>query len=89
LQVALINAVVPMMFAYGSAMGQEEMCERALKLLDKMKKEDNSVVKSWQAVGLEVCTASDSQAVLQLQKEYCDKKKCLYCRIGHRILSRK
>ncbi len=89
LQVALINAVVPMMFAYGTAVGQEGFCDRALLLLESVKGEDNSIVRAWKAAGVAVDSAFDSQAVLQLQKEYCDKKKCLYCRIGHRILSRK
>lgn len=89
LQVALINAVVPMMFAYGTATGQEELCSRALSLLESVKGEDNSVVREWRSAGMTIDSAYDSQAVLQLQKEYCDKKKCLYCRIGHRILSRK
>lgn len=89
LQVALINAVVPMMFAYGTATGQEALCARAISLLEEVKGEDNSVVRDWKAAGMAIHSAYDSQAVLQLQKEYCDKKKCLYCRIGHRILNRK
>ena len=32
---------------------------------------------------------ADSQALIQLKKEYCDKKKCLYCRIGYEYLKRK
>jgi len=89
LQVALINAVVPMMFAYGTAIGQEELCNRALSLLEEMSCEDNTIIRNWKSAGVRLESAYDSQAVLQLQKEYCDKKKCLYCRIGHRILSRK
>lgn len=89
LQVALINAVVPMMFAYGRSTGDEELCERAIMLLETMKPEENGIVREWRGVGVEVASAFDSQAVIQLQREYCDRKKCLYCRIGHRILSRK
>jgi hypothetical protein len=89
LQVAFINAVVPMMFAYGKTMGQSELCDRAISLLETLKSEENVIVREWRLAGVEVASAYDSQAVVQLQKEYCDKKKCLYCRIGHRILSRK
>jgi Protein of unknown function (DUF2851). len=89
LQVALINAVVPMMFAFGTSTGQEELCNRALFLLEEIQGEDNAIVRNWKSAGVSVESAFDSQAVIQLQKEYCDKKKCLYCRIGHRILSRK
>ncbi|MFZ4455206.1 MAG: DUF2851 family protein [Bacteroidales bacterium] len=89
LQVAFINAVVPMMFAYGRATGNEELCEQAVALLETLPSEENSIVREWRGVGVEVASAFDSQAIIQLQRDYCDKKKCLYCRIGHRILSRK
>ncbi len=89
LQVALINAVIPMMFAYGRATAQEDLCDRAISLLETLKSEDNKIVREWRSVGVEVATAFDSQSIIQLQREYCDKKKCIYCRIGHRILSRK
>ena len=43
----------------------------------------------WSGAGIPVQTAADSQALLQLQKEYCDKKKCLYCRFGYEYLRHK
>ena len=43
-------------------------------------------MKMWQDVGLEVQNAGDSQALLQLKKEYCDRKYCLRCRIGYEYL---
>jgi len=36
---------------------------------------------------LKVENAFDSQALLQLKKQYCDEKKCLRCRIGHKVLT--
>jgi len=89
LQVLLINAVVPVMFAYGRSTSNEEICNRALSLLENTKAEDNRIVREWSRAGIPVLSAYDSQAILQLRNEYCEKKKCLYCRIGHRILSKK
>lgn len=40
-------------------------------------------------VGLPVRTAGDSQALIQLKKEYCDRKDCLRCRFGYEYLRRK
>ena len=42
----------------------------------------------WQQCGLVVENAGDSQALIQLKKEYCDKKECLRCRIGYEYLKR-
>ena len=55
-------------------------------MLDSLKTEDNTVVRMWQKVGLKAETASDSQALLQLKKRYCDRKDCLRCRIGYEYL---
>jgi hypothetical protein len=43
----------------------------------------------WKECGLEVQTAGDSQALIQLKKEYCDRRDCLRCRIGYEYLIRK
>jgi hypothetical protein len=43
----------------------------------------------WQQCGLPVQSAGDSQALIQLKKEYCDKRDCLRCRIGYEYLRAK
>ena len=42
----------------------------------------------WQDCGLTVDNAGDSQALIQLKKEYCDKKDCLHCRIGYEYMKK-
>ena len=37
---------------------------------------------------LEVKSAGDSQALIQLKREYCDKRDCLRCRIGYEYLKK-
>lgn len=59
------------------------------QLLEELKAENNYVTRMWSGAGIPVQTAADSQALLQLQKEYCDKKKCLYCRFGYEHLRHK
>ena len=60
-----------------------------MTLLEKIPAEKNSIVAGWQTIGIEINTAYDSQAFIQLKKCYCDEKKCLRCRIGHKVLTRK
>lgn len=88
LNVIIINTVVPMLFAYGKMRGDERYCDRAMSILESIKPERNSIVKEFEASGVEVNSAFDSQAIIQLRKEYCNKRKCLYCNIGYRILSK-
>lgn len=86
LDLLIINTVVPFLYAYGLHKADEQMCDRAGRFLDELKAEDNRIIRSWCAAGLPVATAADSQALLQLQKEYCDQRKCLYCRFGYEYL---
>lgn len=82
----IINTVVPFLYTYGLHKADEQLCDRAVNFLEEMKAENNHVTRLWDGAGLSVRTAADSQALLQLQKEYCDKKKCLYCRFGYEYL---
>lgn len=86
LNLIVINTVIPIMFAYGRINKKEVLCERSFDLFDEIKPEDNNIVRMWQECGLHVRSAGDSQALIQLKKEYCDKKECLRCRIGREYL---
>ncbi|WP_028897212.1 DUF2851 family protein [Prevotella sp. HUN102] len=86
LQLLIINTVVPMLFAYGRHKSSEKLCGRAFDFLETLKAENNHIVRMWREVGLEVDSAGDSQALIQLKKEYCDRKDCLRCRIGYEYL---
>lgn len=87
LDIILINTVTPILFAYGKAVGSEEHCERALKFLDTLKPEQNSITKRFAKLKMPLNSASDSQAIIQLHREYCEVRKCMFCRIGHKILT--
>lgn len=89
LNLLMINTAIPMLFAYGRHRSKEVLCDRAFDLLEQLKAENNYIIRMWQQVGLPVQTAGDSQALIQLKKEYCDKKDCLRCRFGYEYLRRK
>ena len=81
-----INTAIPMLFAMGRHRQKEEWCDRAFDFLEKLKAEKNHIITMWQECGLQVKTAGDSQALIQLKKEYCDRRDCLRCRIGYEYL---
>ncbi len=85
----LINTVIPFLYAYGLHKGDNLMCERATLFLESLKAENNHITRIWSNAGIPVYTAADSQALIQLQKEYCNKKDCLRCRFGYEYLKRK
>ena len=89
LRLLLINTAVPMVFAYGAHRQRHELCDRAFDMLSQIKGEDNHIVRLWRECGIAAENAGDTQALIQLQKQYCDRRECLRCRIGHRYLTAK
>ena len=86
LNLLMINTVIPVLFAYGRHQSKEKYCDRAFDFLEQLKAENNHIVRMWKECGLKVDNAGDSQALIQLKNEYCDKKNCLRCRIGYEYL---
>lgn len=78
----IINAVVPTLLSYYKWQGDEERCEQALTLLEQLPAEQNHYVAQWTAAGIDLRSAFDTQAVIQLTTHYCQPHKCLQCRIG-------
>lgn len=89
LNLLMINTAIPMLFAYGKHISDERLCERAYDFLDRLKAENNNIIRLWRACGLDVRSAGDSQALIQLKNEYCDHRDCLRCRIGYEYLKSK
>ncbi len=85
----MINCAIPMLFAYGKSFVKEHLCERALNLLEELPPENNNITRMWRDVGLDVRSAGDSQALIQLKKQYCDRRDCLNCRFGYEYLNQK
>ena len=86
LNLLMINTAIPMLFSYGRYHMKEMLCDRAFDFLEQLKAENNHITRMWQSCGLDVMNAGDSQALIQLKKEYCDKKDCLRCRFGYEYL---
>ena len=84
----IINVVAPLIYAYGARIGDPDLAEKALDLLSSLPPENNGIIRDWEQYGLRAGDALRSQALLHLRKEYCDPRKCLFCRFGHSLLSK-
>lgn len=88
IDIILINTVAPLLYSYGELTGSYEMTDKAIKLLEDLRAESNSIVSHFVAYGIDCPDALTSQALVQLKREYCDARKCIYCKIGHHLLSK-
>lgn len=84
--VLVINAVIPLLFCYGQFHKDQAYCEKALRFLEDISTEDNSVIRHFHAIGIKADNAMQSQALLHLYNHYCRRKRCLECSIGNVLL---
>ena len=82
----LINTIVPIKFAYAKSQGKE-IAEDILQLMQDLSAEKNSIVSKFQELKKVANSANQSQALIQLKTNYCDKNKCLQCAIGNALIS--
>ncbi|MDE7407832.1 MAG: DUF2851 family protein, partial [Muribaculaceae bacterium] len=88
-KILLINVVIPLQYAYGYYIGDDSLSHQAIQLLQQLPPEHNSIVSLFIKAGLKCHNAFESQAMIELRRTYCEQRKCLYCRFGHRLLSAK
>ena len=87
--IIIINVVVPLLISYGKSIDSLKYIDRGFKLLEEIKPEKNKIVRLFQDLELSVTSALDTQALIQLHSEYCNKKECLRCSIGNYLVKPK
>ncbi len=87
IDIVLINTVAPLYYAYGELTDDYRMTDKAIALLEDLKPEKNSIVDNFVYYGIDCPDALTSQALIELKREYCEARKCIYCKIGHYLLS--
>ena len=82
----IINTVAPVLFAYGSYHTENKYKDKALQCLEEIAAEKNLITRGFEQLNIENKNAWDSQALIELKNEYCNKKRCLECSVGNSIL---
>lgn len=84
----IINTIVPVLFAYGIHHNEQVYKDRAIKWLDELSAEKNSITKGFENLDFSNRSALDSQALIELKNKYCNNRLCLHCAIGNALLKR-
>jgi hypothetical protein len=82
-----INLVAPFYFLYGEAKALPSFKEKGLAFLELLPPESNSDLSRWKGLGITAIDALHTQALIHLKSCYCDKRRCLECRIGNALLN--
>ncbi len=86
IQLITINTIVPFLFFYGQDRQEVRYQEKALRLLEELPPERNNIIEGWKTLGVKPESAYQTQALLELKRAYCDRRRCLQCAIGAAIL---
>ncbi len=81
----IINTISPIVFAYGLHLKEEKFKEKAIQWLQEVKPESNNIITQWQQLGKTVTNSFETQAIIELYKNYCLQRKCLQCAVGNAI----
>jgi hypothetical protein len=84
----IINAVIPMLFLWQKYYNPNYDPETILDFLKSLKPENNRITREWERLDVVAKNSYESQAIINLKKNYCDNKRCLRCNIGYEILSK-
>jgi len=81
----VMNTIVPLQFAYSKRQGKDSV-EHLLQLLEQIAPEQNAIVEKFNGFGIPTQSAFETQALLQLKNDYCNRGRCLACEIGIQLL---
>jgi Protein of unknown function (DUF2851) len=82
----IINSIIPLLYTYGKTVPDAGLLKKAIGWLEEIPAEQNHLVTGWKRIGIAVNKSAGSQAMIELKKEYCDRRKCLDCEIGRQLL---
>lgn len=83
----MINVLVPLIYAHGLTTSDTGEMDSAVRLWEELDAEQNSITRGFKNYGIKVDNALTSQALIQLHRQYCERRRCPECRLGHRLLS--
>ena len=81
----IINTIIPFQFAYSKSLGKE-LSESLLNLIKEVSPESNAIIQKFNSFEIKSKNAFETQSLLQLKNEYCNKSRCLECAIGIEVI---
>jgi len=82
----IVNVVVPILFVYASSIQNEDLKNKAIRFLEQLNAEKNTIILNFEKLGIKSKNALQSQALIELKTNFCSQKKCLHCSIGNHLL---
>ena len=87
IELLIINTIIPLKFYYEKQKGEVDY-EVLFDIMRDLKPEQNSKVNVFETLRAKTNTSAfNSQALLHLKLNYCDKNYCLKCHLGQKLIN--
>ena len=83
----VINTIIPIQFAFAKSHGKE-ISEDLIRFLKEVAPEKNAIIDKFNSFGIVSKSSFETQSLLQLKNEYCNKSKCLECSVGVELMKK-
>ncbi|MBL4939874.1 MAG: DUF2851 family protein [Lutibacter sp.] len=83
----LINTIIPLKFMHLKSLGKSDFSS-VITIFNQMKPEKNVIIEKFKELKIKSNNAFETQALLQLKNNYCNKQRCLNCSIGLVLMGR-
>lgn len=87
IDILLINTMIPYKYAYALYKNNPAEAEEAMKLMEHIAPENNTIIRQWRVLGQAIRNAADTQALLHLYQNYCQHHECINCEVGYAIFN--
>ena len=85
----IVNSVIPFLWWLSHRLSDDSYRNKAFEILELLPPEKNEKINAWKKVGVVPVNALESQGLIELNNEFCGRKKCLECVIGNAVLRQK
>lgn len=86
----IINTIVPVQFSFAKFTANYELQQKTIDLMVQVQPEVNKYTKGFTKLCADIPeNAMQSQALIQLKKNYCDVNNCLQCNLGIQLIGKK
>lgn len=82
----IINTIIPVKFAFNKINGRQDGMDSSIRIILDIKSEQNKIVNRFIQEGVLSKNALQSQSLIHLYTNYCNKNKCLQCAYGNYLL---
>jgi hypothetical protein len=82
----ILNSFIPVFFQYAAYRKRTDISGIILSILEKLPPENNRMLERWEKYRIKAKNSFDSQAIIHLTTRYCDRKRCLECLLGNKLI---